>query len=125
MGFFDSFKKKPEDKCVSFLKEADTHYSRAFQIKNAAGLDRYFERTCLSRLVERIRLSEKVYSGLDRYKHVTWRKVAEDTFIKEVRYDDVKISKNVSAPVGDSYDEEWKVKLFNDTFKVVNLRRLA
>ena len=126
MGFFSKlFKKSPADRCVSFLNEADAAYSRAFQIKNASGLERYFDRACLTVIVEKIRMAQKVYSGIDRYKVVTWDKVNDSCYIKKVRYKDVEISKGIKAPVGDSYDEEWCVMINGADFRVTNLRRLV
>lgn len=125
MGFFSFLKNRPDEGCIKFLNEADAAYVRAFQIKNVAGLDRYFDRTCLSLLAERVRLSEKVYSGLERYKHVTWEKQTDLTFIKEVNYDDVKLSKGICCSVGESYTEEWTLILYNNTYKVSKLRRLT
>lgn len=125
MGLFGSFKKKPQDRLVSFLTEADGAYTRAFQVKNVAGLEKYFTRKALSKIMERVRLSEKAYSGLERYKHVNWKKMSDSLFIKEVTYDDVQISKGVKAPVGDSYNEEWTVIVNSNEIRVDAIRRLA
>ena len=76
-------------------------------------------------LIERIRLSQKAYSGLDRYKHVTWTPTSPNVYIKTVSYDDVQISKGIKAAVGDSLKEEWTLILNGDDYKVDGVRRIS
>lgn len=76
-------------------------------------------------LIERIRLSQKAYSGLDRYKHVTWTPTSLNVYIKTVSYDDVQISKGIKAAVGDSLTEEWTLILNGDNYKVDGVRRIS
>ncbi|MCM1218889.1 MAG: hypothetical protein NC548_30775 [Lachnospiraceae bacterium] len=120
---------KAQDKHVSFLDKADDAYTRALQTKNAAGLDAYFTRACLSRMLERIRMSEKAYSGLDRYKHVEWKKLDDDGqvshYVKTVTYDNVQISKGISAAVGQSYTERWTLVTEKGGTKISEIRRSA
>lgn len=120
---------KGQDKHVGFLEKADEAYSKAFQTKNAAGLDAYFTRACLSKMLERIRMSEKVYAGIDRYKHVEWKKLDEDEttthYLKNVTYDNVQISKGISAAVGTPYSERWTLVREKGETKVSEIRRSA
>lgn len=122
---FGFCKKKPENKLVSFLNKADQAYTRAFQVKNPTGLEEYFTRNALMQIIERIRLSQKAYSGLDRYKHVVWTAKSSDVYTKTVSYDDVQISKGVKAAVGDSYVEEWKLAITGEVYKVDGIRRIS
>lgn len=120
---------KAQDKQVGFLVRADEAYSKAFQTKNAAGLDAYFTRSCLTKMLERLRMSEKVYAGIDRYKHVEWKKLDEDEttthYMKNVTYDNVQISKGISAAVGESYSERWTLVREKGETKVSEIRRCA
>ena len=120
---------KAQDKHVGFLERADDAYSKAFQTKSAAGLDAYFTRACLSKMLERIRMSEKAYSGLDRYKHVEWKKLDENDvethYLKTVTYDNVQISKGISAPVGTPHSERWTLVMEKGVQKVSEIRRSA
>lgn len=80
-------------------------------------------------MLERIRMSERAYSGLERYKHVTWRVESNDgtsaVYVKTVTYDNVKISKGISAPVGSDYVERWTLVDENGKTKVSQIRRSA
>ena len=125
MGLFSFFAKKPVDRLVSFLSEADLAYTRAFQVKNVAGLEKYFTRKALSKLMERVRLSEKAYSGLERYKHINWQKINDSMYLKIVTYDDVQISKGVKAPVGESFNEEWVLVTNGNDTRVDAVRRIT
>lgn len=128
MGLFGGLR-KGQDKYVSFLNKADDAYSKALQTKNTAGLDVYFTRACLSKMLERIRMSEKAYSGLDRYKHVVWNKEggndASSHYMKVVSYDNVQISKGISAAVGESYSERWTLVDEKGQTKVSEIRRVS
>lgn len=128
LGLFGS-KTKSTGKHVGFLERADEAYTKAFATKNTAGLDTYFTRACLTKMLERIRMSERAYSGLERYKHVTWRVESNDgtsaVYVKTVTYDNVKISKGISAPVGSDYVERWTLVDENGKTKVSQIRRSA
>lgn len=125
MGLFSCFKKGQKDKLVSFLSEADLAYTKAFQVKNVAGLEKYFTRKAVSKIMERVRFSEKAYSGLERYKHIDWKKINDNVYIKIVTYDNVKISKGVTAPVGDAFNEEWTLVTIDTGAQVDAVRRLT
>ena len=125
MGLFNRLGLKPKDRLIGFLSDADEAYTRAFSVKNVAGLENYFTRKALSKIMKRVRFSEKAYSGLERYKHVTWKKVSDTVYIKMVTYDDVQISKGVKAPVGESFNEEWTMILSGERTMVDAIRRLA
>lgn len=118
---------KAADTHVGFLDKADAAYTKAFQTKNTAGLDTYFTRACLTKLLERIRMSEKAYSGLERYKHVNWKKLSDDgttsVYMKNVTYDNVQISKGISAAVGSNYCERWTIVVEKGAQKVSEIRR--
>lgn len=126
VGLFGSLF-KGSDKQTSFLEDADNVLTRAMQTKNTAGLDNYFTRGCLTRLLERIRLSEKAYQGLERYKHVNWKKISDDgtetIYMKTVTYDNVKISKGISAAVGSNYTERWTVVIDKGSPRISEIRR--
>ena len=128
MGLFGGLFKAP-DKNLGFLDKAEIAYTRAFQTKNAAGLDTYFTRACLTKMLERMRMSEKAYSGLERYKHVEWKKLDEDDssvhYLKTVTYDNVQVSKGISVPVGTAFTERWTLVVENKITKVSEIRRSA
>lgn len=131
MGLF-SFggNKKPEKSgVVGWLNEVDQAYSRAYQVKNVTGLANYLTRTCLSKQMELVRLGEKEYSGLARYKHVDWVKGSLTNeglvYLKKVTYDHVKMAHGISAAVGDDYTEEWILIKENGVQKVASIRRVA
>lgn len=121
---------KPEKSgVVAWLEEVDQAYTRAFQVKNVTGLANYMTRTCLSKQMEQVRLGEKEYSGIARYRHIDWVKGALTNeglvYIKKVSYDHVKMSHGISAAVGDDYTEEWVLVKENGVNKVASIRRVA
>lgn len=127
MGLF-SFKKSPSKGAqLNWLETVDAAYAKAFAIKNVAGLEEYFTRTCLSKLMQRVRLGEKAYSGLARYQHTSWVKVADNgetmQFKKTVTYDQIKMSQGIVASVGEGYIELWTVVKENGIDKVSEIRR--
>ena len=130
MGFFDVFKKSntSKDNIVMWLEAVDNAYSRAFQVKNAVGLGEYLTRGCLVKQMERIRMNEKAYAGLERYKHVKWEKSSSSNdvvvYFKIVTYDQVKMSRGIVAPVGDNYTERWEIIVENGLRKVAEIRRV-
>lgn len=129
MGFFGKLM-GGGGKQVSLLEEADAALTKAFETKNVAGLDKYFTRSCLPKLAERIRAREKLYSGIARYRHIEWTKLEESdgkTFYKKsVTYDNIQISKGISAPVGTDHEERWTVIVDTDgSTKVSEVRRVS
>lgn len=130
MGLFGFLKNKSnsDNAQVDWLNKVDQAYQRAFQVKNASGLSDYLTRTCLMKMMERIRMGEKSYSGLTRYQHTKWvkGKVEEDstTWSKEVTYDQIKMSHGIIVPVGDESTESWLVVKENGVNKVAEIRRV-
>ena len=130
MGLFSFFKKKAsnDNAQVDWLNKVNLAYQRAFQVKNATGLADYLTRTCLVKMMERIRMGEKSYSGLVRYQHTNWVKgeVTPERTVwnKEVTYDQIKISQGIIAPVGDNCTEEWVVVNEDGVNKISEIRRL-
>lgn len=132
MGLF-SFGKKGSagigNPQVNWLRQVDEAYNRAFQTKNATGLENYFTRACLVKTMEKIRLGEKAFSGLSRYQKVTWVKKAESPertiWLKKIEYDQIKMSHGVVVPVGDNTNEEWVVINENGVGKVAEIRRVC
>lgn len=130
MGFFDIFKKSGNtgDNIVLWLNSVEAAYTKAFQVKNAVELGEYLTRACLVKQMERIRVGEKAYAGLERYKHLKWEKVSiKDSvaiYHKIVTYDQVKMSRGIVAAVGDDYREEWEIVIENGLRKVNSIRRL-
>ena len=128
MGLFSLGKKSEEDSTVVWLRKVDAAYTKSFQVKNAVGCEPYMTRVCLSKTLERVRLEEKNYSGIERYKHVTWVKKAgndvSQLYEKNVTYDNIKMSYGIVAPVGDSYKEMWTVVKENGEQKVSDIRRV-
>ncbi len=128
MGFFRKKKKIKADPQIAWLNKVDAAYQRAFQVKNVSGLVEYLTRPCLSIMMERVRLGEKAYSGLDRYRHVNWveGEVAQDSayWVKEVTYDQIRMSHGIVVPVGDEGRESWLVIKEDGNRKVSEIRRL-
>lgn len=127
MGLF-GFSKPKKDAQVAWLDKVDAAYQRAFQTKSAAGLEEFMTRQCLVRLLERIRMGDKAYSGLERYRHVDWAKgectPTSVTFIKKVTYDQIQMSKGIIVPVGDESTENWVIVQENGISKVNEIRRV-
>lgn len=130
MGLFSFLNKSSEskDKLVDWLETVDQAYSKSFQVKNATSLGEYLTRPCLVKQMERIRVGEKAYAGLDRYKHVKWEKQAPIgeslVYLKIVTYDQVKMSRGIVAPVGEAYNERWCIIQDNGKYKVAEIRRI-
>lgn len=132
MGLFSFLKPKQptqSDAQVNWLNKVDLQYQRAFQVKNVTGLSEYLTRTCLSKIMEQVRLGEKLYSGLARYQHTSWSKVEESncsiSWVKEVTYDNVQMSHGVVIPVGDNTSELWVVVREDGKTKVSEIRRMG
>lgn len=132
MGFFSlggGGKKSEKSEVIKWLEEVDSAYARAFQVKNVSGLANYLTRSCLSKQSEVVRLGEKEYSGLARYKHVDWVKGALTesglVYTKKVTYDHIKMSHGIYAAVGDDYIEEWVLVKESGVQKVASIRRVA
>lgn len=130
MGLFGFGKKKgTSNRLVDWLYKVDQAYAYACQVKNASGLQDYLTRGCLAKQMERIRLGEKLYAGLDRYKHVEWRALSsQDNLIKyrkTVTYDNIKFSRGITAAVGEGYEEDWTVTIVDNKYYVSDIRRLA
>ena len=127
MGLFGLSKPK-KDAQTAWLDKVNEAYQRAFQVKNAAGLEDYLTRPCMSKLLEKIRMGEKAYAGLVRYQHVSWVKgecTAESVqYIKKVTYDQIKMSHGIIVPVGDETNESWTIVKINGAYKVSEIRRI-
>lgn len=127
MGLF-GFGKPKKDAQVSWLEKVDLAYQKAFQVKNATGLAEYLTRPCLSKMMERIRMGDKAYSGLARYQHTNWVKgrVSPECieYTKEVTYDNIKMSHGIVVPVGDESKEIWSIVKENGVDKVSDIRRV-
>lgn len=120
--------KSKVDTQTAWLNKVDTAYQHAFHVKNVMGLAEYLTRQCLSIMMERVRLGDKAYSGLDRYRHVKWVKITSSTegtyWRKEVTYDQIKMSHGIVVPVGDELHEQWLVVKEDDIEKVSEIRRI-
>lgn len=130
MGLFGFGKKQGTgNKVLDWLDKADNAYSYACQVKNASGLQDYLTRGCLAKQMERVRLGEKVYAGLDRYKHVEWKLLSSTDsnykYRKVVTYDNIKFSHGVTAAVGEGYDEDWTVTIIDNKYYVSEIRRVS
>lgn len=128
MGLFSLHKESKPSGVVAWLTTVDTAYAKAYHCCQARELENVFDRDLLRSVKEELTLGGKeIYSGLDRYKHVTWVKISnakEPTFHKKVNYDHVQISKGIFAPVGDDYVEEWVLTSMEEGRRVKSIRRL-
>lgn len=111
------------DNDVKFLMKADEEYVRAFQTKLLGNLDRYLTRLCCTKLMERIRMSDKEVVGMMRYRKTEWVKKEESVYVKNVSYEDVNMGCGVKVPLGDSYQELWSLTTENNNKKVAEIRR--
>ena len=129
MGLFTFRKKADDNKTIRWLNEVDQAYNKAFQTRNAAGLEKYLTRPCLATVMENVRLGQQVYAGLDRYRHVAWTNDGKtpdtSSWIKDVTYDDVKMSHGVVVPVGDAYHERWKLVIDTNQNRISEIRRIG
>ena len=132
MGLFSLFTKSTSElnavngKCCNltkWLNKADDAYNNAFKSKSMQGLEKYLTKACYQKIAERLLTSDSVYSGLDRYRHTTWSPVQNDTYIKRVRYDQIKMSMGIYAKVGDDYDEVWTLVDLDDNMRVSSIKR--
>lgn len=132
MGLFAKlFGSEPKETDVSirWLNAADNVYRRSVKKKKDDGLIEYFTAQCASRIMERVRLGESSYDGIDRYMNVLWNKIESlpeaDIYEKRVEYDNVKMAHGVTVPVGDSFSEKWLVIYDNsDKNRIADVRRL-
>lgn len=108
---------------IKFLNKADEEYVRAFQTKVIGNLDKYLTRLCCTKLMERIRMSDREIVGMSRYRKTMWEKSADGTYVKKVEYEDVNMGCGVKVPLGDPYTEVWTVISENNDKKVSEIRR--
>lgn len=125
MGLFG---KKPKagssgNSDVKFLMKADEEYVRAFQTRLLGNLDRYLTRLCCTKLMERIRMSDKEVVGMMRYRKTEWVKQGDSVYVKNVSYEDVNMGCGVKVPLGDPYQEYWSLTTENNSKKVSEIRR--
>lgn len=127
MGLFSAIKKQPkvDSGALKWLESADALYTKALQTHNMSGLEKYFDRSVYRMIAEQLRHNDKVYSGLERYKHVNWEEKETGVYIKIVTYDQMQISKGIQAKVGDDYKEEWCLAKTPDGTRVTKIRRVA
>lgn len=111
------------DSVVKFLTKADEEYVRAFQTKVIGNLDKYLTRLCCTKLMERIRMSEKEAVGMSRYRKTEWKKGPDGTYVKCVSYEDVNMGCGIKVPLGDPYTEFWTLTTENNDKKVSEIRR--
>lgn len=129
MGFFDKLRTGAPSvgSRVKWLSNVNEIYVRAFQTKNANDLPKYFTRICTVRIMERIRMGEKAFSGLSRYQNIKWMPGPSvpngEVWIKELTYDNIKMSHGIHIPVGDATKEEWHLIFENNEPKVNEIRR--
>lgn len=120
----------PEDASVKWLNCADDVYRRSFKRKRDDGLIAYFTAQCVSRIMERVRLGDTTYDGIDRYMHLNWTKLESrpegDIYEKDVTYEDVKLAHGVTVPVGDAFKEKWLVVYCDkDKNRIADVRRIG
>lgn len=128
MGFLGLFTKTSEDSFIVWLNKVDKAYETAFCTKNAKELERYMTRGCLLKQMDRIRASEKAYSGLSRYVHTDWKLEEKNNemvcYVKQVTYDQIKMSHGIVAAVGDEYSEKWYITGNGENRRVSEIRRI-
>lgn len=112
LGFFK--KSKPDAGHVSFLMKADACLQQAAKTQDVRNLSKYFaDGECLQTVLKRVRKKEDADSGIASYRHVSWEQLEFAgfvyTYIMNVTYDDIKMSKGIYASVGDAHREKWKV----------------
>lgn len=132
MGLFFGKKKDTDSgsgEMVRWLNKVDQAYQRSFQVKNATGLAPYLTRTCLMQVQERVRFEEQAYQGLSRYRHIKWVKGNQEPnstcYIKQITYDQVRMSHGIVVPVGDEGSESWKIITENGENKIAEIRRVG
>ncbi len=124
MGLFSHAKSESNDGSISkFLSKADEAYVRAFQTKVLGNLDKYLTRLCCTKLMERIRCTDRESVGIERYKRTRWSKGQNGTYVKDVSFEDVNMGCGVKVPLGDPYKEYWTVIQENENRKVSEIRR--
>jgi len=129
MGLFCFFKKKQSSSLINtWLYEADDMYANACEIKNPRGLDKYFIGKAMDYILQVLNSSNRVYQGLDKYRHTTFKLLKSKggiaTYLKTVTYDNVKLSRGIKVAVGDNYEETWSVSKVNGRVYIQTIERL-
>ena len=128
MGLFSSFKKggsNVSNSTLNWLNDADEAYLKAFNTSSMAGCEKYFSRDVYRKIAEDVRRLGKTYSGITRYRHVTWKMVEQGVYQRIVTFDQMQISKGIQAKVGDDSTEEWSLGATDDGTKVTKIRRVS
>lgn len=121
MGLF-----KKRDDCVDWLKKVDKVYVAALRQNNARGLEPYFSRKCLGRLVEVVNSNTDNLCGLERYREVTYTLKSKSenmlVYLKNADYKNVNMGYGVVVPVGEATSELWYVEHNGNEYKVVDIK---
>lgn len=126
MGLFT--KKNTSNGLKKWLEEVDSVYTAAFETLNVSELSKYTTREFAMEVFEDVRRNKKVYSGLGKYRHVSWKKQSENDkaiyVIKEVKHDHIKVTRGIVAAVGVDYKEQWTLLKNGNVFILSDIRRL-
>lgn len=121
------FKKKTTKNLNTWLDDVNKAYDIAFETHDISKLSEYVTRELAVELFQRIRSGQKVYSGLSKYRHTTWRKEQEDSasilILKIVTYDHIKVTRGIIANVGNDFTERWTILKDNGKLLISNIRR--
>ncbi len=113
----------------TWIRKVDMAYTRAFETMDVSEVAQYMSRPLAMRVFENVRHGEKEYSGLSRYRSVTWRKAEESgsqvTMLKVVTYNHIKVTRGIIAAVGADYIEQWLISKLQETFEVTDIRRVS
>ena len=121
MGLF-----KKKDACIDWLTKVDKVYVDALRSNNARGLERYFSRRCLGRVVEIVNSNTDNLCGLERYRDVTYtlHKKLDRGFIylKKTSYKNVNMGYGVVVPMGDAKEEYWYIEANGSDYIVTDIK---
>lgn len=102
---------KPKSSIHLWLDTAEEEYEFACNRRLTSRLAAFFQGKALDYLMHKIAHIEEDGEGLDTYKNTIFKKLKTKDgslkYKKEVTYDDIRISNNVSVPLGTPYTEKW------------------
>lgn len=112
----------------TWLKTVDRAYTDAAETMDISSVAEYMTRSLAMRVFETVRHGDKEYQGLSRYCHVSWKKESEDrehvVMLKTVKYDHIKVTRGITAPVGYDYKERWTIEKQASAYILTDIRRI-
>ena len=121
---FSLFKNLGGSTRTSFLDKADDALDEAIRLQNPALFKQFCSPRFFNKLVEIIEEQKDVQRGLKEYRQREWEFVSEDgksiVAIKTVKHAPLRVTRTLTLPVGENYQEKWKVVVDKEVLDIAS-----